>query len=94
MTIYISGPITNNPHYMQDFERVEKALLTNGDNPVNPAKVELNENATWADYMREDIRALTCCNAIFMLKGWWRSKGARLERYIAKKLGLSIIYER
>jgi hypothetical protein len=29
-----------------------------------------------------------------MLRGWWRSKGARLERHIAKVLGLGIVYQK
>lgn len=43
--------------------------------------------------MKEDICRLTLCDSIFMLKGWWRSKGARLERHIAKVLGMKIIYQ-
>ena len=84
---------------MQDFERAENWLLENMPmtldvGVVNPVKVcPYDKNKTWADYMREDIKALTGCNATFMLKGWRRSKGARLERYIAKKLGLKVWYE-
>lgn len=93
MTIYISGRITGDANYKEKFNRAEKLLFSIGNDPVNPAKVELGKKATWADYMKHDLHALLCSDAIYMLKGWRRSKGARLERYIAKKLGLKIIYE-
>lgn len=94
MTIYISGRITGNPHYMQDFERAEKCLFEAEQVPVNPCKVcPFDKNKTWFDYIREDVKALVDCDAVYMLKGWRHSKGARLEHYIAKKLGLTIIYE-
>lgn len=96
MTVYISGPITGVPDYKEKFKRNEE-ILEKCDmvtKIINPARLDLGENATWADYMKTDIALLTCCDAICMLKGWRRSKGARLERYIAKKLGLLIIYER
>lgn len=99
MKIYISGRITGNAHYMQDFERAESYLNFSNINGqkfdvVNPCKVSpFDENKTWRDYMREDIKALVDCDAIYMLRGWRRSKGARLERRIAIKLGLEVIYE-
>lgn len=96
MTIYISGKITGDPNYKEKFEQVENTLeeLNWVSRIVNPAKLDLIDGGTWEDYMKRDIPLLTICDAIFMMKGWRRSKGARLERYIAKKLGLLIIYER
>jgi hypothetical protein len=44
--------------------------------------------------MVEDIRQLMTCDAIYMLKGWEKSKGASLEHHIAKELGLEIYYDR
>lgn len=99
MKIYISGRITENPQYMQDFAHAEQVLNFSNINGqkfdvVNPTKVSpFDENKTWRDYMREDIKALVDCDAIYMLCGWRRSKGARLERRIAIKLGLEVIYE-
>lgn len=97
--VYISGRITGNPHYMQDFAHAEQVLdfsTINGQifEIVNPTKiVPFDQNKSWRDYMREDIKALVDCDAIYMLSGWWRSKGARLERRIAINLGLEVIYE-
>ena len=95
-TIEELGKITGDPNYKEKFERIANALEKDAgiEHIVNPAKLELPEGATWEDYMKQDIPFITISDAIFMMKGWRRSKGARLERYIAKKLGLLIIYER
>jgi hypothetical protein len=44
--------------------------------------------ASWADYMRPNIKALVDCDAILMLPGWESSDVAKLEYHIADKLGL------
>lgn len=44
--------------------------------------------------MKYDLHALLVSDSIYMLKGWRLSKGARLERHLAKKLKLKIIYEK
>jgi hypothetical protein len=36
---------------------------------------------------------LECCDAIYMLKGWENSEGAKEEYVYANKLGLKIIKE-
>ena len=93
MKIYISGPITGDPNYKEKFDKAETSLNNNYD-VVNPTKVvPFDENKTWSDYMREDIKVLLECNAIYMMKGWQKSKGATLEFIIAKHLDMTIIYE-
>lgn len=98
--IYISGRITGNKNFEQDFQKAEEELLEKGYkviiNPLNldeQVKKEV-KNPTYTDYMRQDIEFLILCDEIYMLRGWWRSKGARLERHIAKVLGMKIIYQK
>ena len=91
--IYISGKITDNANYKADFEAAELALKIAGFQPVNPAEEHLPDGATWADYMRQDIKLLCDCGAIYMLNGWRESAGARIERKLAQDLGMEIIYE-
>jgi len=43
--------------------------------------------------MVDDISALLECEAIYMVKDWGQSKGARLEYAIAKELGLYILFD-
>ena len=91
--IYISGKITDNPNYKADFEAAESALKIAGFQPVNPAEEHLPDGATWADYMRQDIKLLCDCDAIYMLNGWRESAGAKIEHKLARDLGIEIIYE-
>ena len=91
--IYISGKITNNQNYKAEFEAAELALKIAGFQPVNPAEEHLPDGATWADYMRQDIKLLCDCDAIYMLNGWRESAGAKIEHKLARDLGMEIIYE-
>lgn len=99
MKIYISGKITglNLSHASQLFEEAEALLKERYSkydvNPINPMKIKHKENATWEDYMKEDIGALLECDGIFMLKNWSDSRGARVEYAIARELKLPIFYE-
>lgn len=92
MHIYISGKVTGNVGYYAQFMEAEQKLIKMGYSPVNPVK-NVPGGQTWEYYLRNDIIKLMCCDSIYMLKGWRSSKGARLERYIARKLGFKIIYE-
>jgi hypothetical protein len=93
LRIYISGSITRDPDYRAHFAKAEEKLRRQGLHVFNPAKNEADPNKTWKDYMKYDIWQLLTCSAIYMLKGWRRSKGARLEYRIAKALDLVIMKE-
>lgn len=99
--IYISGRITKNKHWKEDFQKAEDYLEKNClDEIVNPLSLDkktqeiYGANPTYQEYMINDIYNLIFCDKIYMLRGWWRSKGARLERHIAKVLGMKIIYQK
>ena len=93
MFIYISGRISGTTDFFARFKAAEEKLVKMGYAPLNPV---LNEpmGETWEYYMRSDIKKLMECNAIYMLKGWWKSRGARLEWLIARSLKFKVIYER
>jgi hypothetical protein len=40
-----------------------------------------------------DVHAITCCSAIYMLRGWEKSKGACAEKAIAEWIGIEVIFE-
>lgn len=46
-----------------------------------------------ACFIRSDLAMLLRCDAVFMLRGWERSVGARLEFDVAAVSGLKIYYE-
>ena len=93
--IYISGKITGTTDYIQRFERVEKAL-SKYYTVINPAKVnaQLPKETVWEEYMKMSMCMLEMCNAIYMLKGWKDSKGARLEYNYAVENNYKIIFEK
>lgn len=95
MKIYISGPITGVPDYADKFNHAQNELTVKYPTAtlINPLFVEHPPFADWIDYMKADIKALLDCNAIYMMKGWQKSKGATLEFIIAKHLDMTIIYE-
>ena len=98
---YISGRITKNKHWQQDFSDAEKYLKKKYPHEYisNPLRLDNLVNMVikkpqYQHYILYDIKALIMCNRIYMLRGWWRSRGARLEYHIAKMLGLEIIFQK
>lgn len=91
MKIYISGNITGTSDYMERFAAVEKRLKIDGYDVVNPAKKNAgHKGMTWGWYMRRCIRWLMDCEAIYLMRGWRKSPGARLEQQIAVALDMVI----
>jgi len=44
-------------------------------------------------FLKGDLKFLECCQAIFMLRGWGSSEGAKAEFDLARKLGKEIYFE-
>ena len=99
MKIYISGKISGLPleeaqNLFQEAEdHLNESLKAHNPEVINPMKIEHNHGQSWEEYMREDIYALLHCDAIFMMKNWEDSRGARLEYAIAKELNLVISFQ-
>lgn len=86
MKIYISGPITNNPRYKEQFAEAEQEITAKGHEAVNPVNLQkvLNPLTTsWDDYMALCRPLVRICDAIYMLDGWQSSQGAQIEFYDA-----------
>lgn len=91
--IYVAGPMTGLPDLnFPAFNAAAAALRAVGWHVENPADHGEVEGAEWSDYLLHDMRKLGTCSAIFMLPGWSRSKGARLEMHVARETGLSILF--
>lgn len=101
--IYISGKITGDDNYRTKFAMAEKRLIRDGYDVLNPVEVgdrldRLYLGAglaapTWSEYMRKCLLAISDADALYMLRDWQESRGARLEHYIASELGIKIVYE-
>jgi len=88
--VYISGSISDNPNYKEQFAQAEKELKRLGYEVCNPASVFV-EGWSWKQYMIRDIKWLMDCDYIFRLEGWKKSKGAILENQIAEALGIKVL---
>lgn len=97
MKIYISGAITNNPNYMDDFCRAEEYLMEEYPEAeiVNPAKTNstLPQSTTWEQYMSICYLLLDMCDAIYMIGGWKKSSGACVEFGYAMAMDKIILKE-
>lgn len=94
MKVYISGKITGDElRARARFDEATQKMKTAGFEVVNPFHLNHCHAKKWEDYMRTDIKALMDCDAIFMLKDWKRSRGARIERFLAISFDLVILEE-
>ena len=79
--------------YRKAFNRATINLGESGHEPVDPSLLGKPEHHSWNYYMRKAIPQLLECDGIYMLDGWDKSKGAKLERIIALELGIDVFYE-
>jgi hypothetical protein len=87
LVIYIAGPITGRPGLNRKaFADAQLRLAIAGYPVVNPHELTHDHDKSWSSYMRECVAALVYCDGIYMLPGWWRSRGAITERLIAWRL--------
>lgn len=91
MRIYVAGPMTgiaelNFPAFHAEAARL-RAL---GHVVVNPAEINSDPTAAWHVCMRQDIAQLVTCDALQLLPGWERSKGAGIEVRLAGDLAMPV----
>lgn len=97
MKIYISGAITSNPNYKEDFERAEDYLQREYPSAdiINPALVNshLPKSTTHEEYMRMSFLMLDMADTIYMIKDWQKSCGASQEYGYALVKDKTILFE-
>ena len=110
-SIYIAGPMTGYKEYnFPAFYKAEEELRSWGWRPINPARVDeeagFDPLAASTEDLHKHIQELVSrdlsliikdCAAIYMLKGWENSNGARTEWQTALWLQMhkpfDILYE-
>ena len=88
MRLYLSGKITGNENYKEDFAAARAKLENSGYDVCDPAGFDLPEDVSWADAMKYDIREMVRCDGVALLPSWEESKGACIEARLAKDLGM------
>ena len=92
MRIYISGAMAKRPDtYKEEFAKAEKEITEKGYTVINPAWLPkgLDKNR----YMPICMAMVDAADAIYMMKGWEDSKGARLEKAYAEYQDKLVLYE-
>lgn len=90
--IYVAGPMTGLADWnFPAFNAAAERLRAEGWHVENPAEHGLVDGAEWADYLLYDLGRLATCEAVWLLAGWSRSKGATLEVDVAQRTGLRLL---
>lgn len=93
--IYLSGPMTGLPglnrRAFANARRSARAFF--GDEVISPPHLDEEDApcATWEACLERDLLYVIKSDVIVMLPGWENSQGAKLEHYVAKKLGKRIL---
>ena len=92
-TAYIAGKITGLPkgEVKEKFSLVSSELTAMGYHVVSPVGVS-DDSKTWDDAVRNDIKKMLECDEVHLLADWQDSRGAQLERDIALRLGMQVVY--
>lgn len=91
--VYIAGPMSGYEGFnFSAFNRAEELLrgFYGYEHVINPAKLHPTTDLPWAEFLKRDLRELITCDAVFLLEGWEKSRGATLEAFVAYTLGLRL----
>ena len=92
---YIAGQITGRSasEVWHQFYSMETRLQRIGRDAYNP--IHLPKGLDWGTYMQIAVAVLCSgqIDGIIMLDGWQKSKGAQIERLVAKGLGIPVYFE-
>lgn len=89
MRIYIIGPVSGREgDNRAEFEWARMYLRDKGFQDVTIPHDLIPSTATWEEAMRESITAIMGSDAVAMLPGWAKSKGASIEATLCAQIGI------
>lgn len=107
MRVYVAGPMGGYDNLnFPAFDAAAAYLRALGHDVVNPADIDRAAGINPAKYSAEtevpeslrqdalarDFMELCTCDAIALLPGWERSRGAKAERFVAEQIGLAVYH--
>ena len=101
-TLYLAGPMRGKPnHNIKNFNLAAERLGIMGWNVINPADIsrefgllyEPDNPRLLRAVMDAELAAIPHLDAIYLLRGWERSEGARAELKVAIENGKQILLE-
>lgn len=94
MRVYISGPISGVDEFESHirFGRAERMIINAGHTAINPRRLS-SWGLSWDTYMKiaQEILYSGEVDAMLLLKGWEKSKGATIEKVWAEAKGIQIL---
>ena len=93
-SIYIAGPVTNDPDYKWKFARAQVRLERQDYKVINPVNLAaaLPDTFTWTQIMEVCLAALSQADEAYFLEGWEESNGAMVE-FMTAKGSIPVRYE-
>ena len=92
--IYIAGPMTGLADYNKPAFDAAHVKLADSWVVINPSNnFGGDQTLEHSQYMRYSIHQLLISDAVYMLKGWMESTGARVEYEVSLSLGLEVHFE-
>lgn len=98
MKVYLAGPMRGIPEFnVPAFNAAAADLRSRGFVVFSPPELDLeidnaiDGNRTSSDYMERDLPYVCRADAVVVLDGWRKSKGAQIETWVARKLGKPIL---
>jgi hypothetical protein len=92
-TIFVAGKMYGLPEAQvrEKFEKATTDLQGQGYTVISPVS-DMEPGKGWEDTIRKSIKSMLDCDEVHLLPCWQESRGAQLERDIAIRLGMDVVY--